>query len=388
MTDAVIGEWVAAFFIGKTLGPHLALSQKGSVRLLAYVVGVPVCAAIAHLDLRIAALVALAGYLAYIWRAHLLSLINHVFVELLLLILVAVLADEPVRLMSVLQLLVVSIWLFSVWQKLWHGQFLDGMVMYWLFAMRVSRSRLIRWLMPGLQPLQPGYTCLVPGVLWRCRLLAWWALFTEAFVPLVALAFAGTPFAVLCLVALAIPVAVLSTEDDFMVTNLILSCAFLVPFDAGQVAAAFTTQPIVAAILTWCAVWPLIHPFAMRRLGISSWRLFGYGMYASIQWNAFEITRDGQVRPFRGTRVNVLSGLAASRSPFVRRLALSICFGRRVSLPADVIGFCIRRRYRVAATLVSQQTVIVPGREPVVFEIGDAEGQRAFLDHLVSVGQS
>jgi hypothetical protein len=386
MTDAVLGHWVAAFFVGKTLGASLAASRSTTVKILAYGIGVPACAVLASFHLRIAALVALAGYLAYFRRVHLFSLINHVFVEFLLLIVVAVMANDPVTLLSVLQVMVVTVWAYSVWQKLFHGQFLDGTVMYWLFAMQVSRSRLVRALIPDLRPLQPGYTPLIPSALRRCRLMARSALFGEAVMPLLAFALSGSPLAVVCLLALAIPVGVFSTEDDFMVTNVILSFAFLARFDPGHLTAVFITQPIVAAILAWGLLWPLIHPFVMRRLGISSWRMFGYGMYASIQWNAFEITRVGDIRPFRGARVNVLSGFGASRSPLIRNLALSICFGRSVSLPEDVIGFCIRRRYRVADTLVSQQTIIVPGRDPVVFDIRDAAGHRAFLEHIVSTG--
>jgi hypothetical protein len=129
MTDLAIGQWVGAFLVGKTLAAGLASSQTPTIKVLAYGLGIPVAAMVAHLNLRVAAVLAVVSYLMFFRRVHVCSVINHIFVEFLILLLIVALAGEPDRLLSVLQVLVVSVWLYSVWQKLFHGQFLDGTVM-------------------------------------------------------------------------------------------------------------------------------------------------------------------------------------------------------------------------------------------------------------------
>jgi hypothetical protein len=386
MSDAEFGTWIAAFLIAKGLREVLDRVLRGKTLIvLSYVIGIPIIAVVAHLDLLISGLLAIANYLWLFRRRHILAIINHTFLESVMLVVIVVLRHEPEHLVSVLQLLFTSVWIYSVWQKLYHREFADGLVFYGMFAEHAERWRLFRWLLPDIRPLPATYGALIPGALARCRQIAWLCMLGEMFLPLAALALSGSPLGVLCMLALIVPVGVISDEWDFMYTNAILTVSFFSAFQISDVLAAAEQHVVIAVILGWAAFWPIVHAILVRHFRISSWRLFGWGMYATTDSEVYEISSEGELRAYRGRRTGVLSGFGGCRIPAMRRLALRACLAPSGALREGVVAIDVVKLFRVDRTVVSRHTVLVPGRDAIDFDIRNDADRRAFMEYVLSL---
>lgn len=382
ITNADIAGWTAAFLIAKTFRRYLVLWDDTTTTILSYLIGIPLLAWVCHVDLGVAAFLACLCRLALIAQIHILNVINHHLLEFLLLVLVFALHDEPAQMTAAIQVLVVSVWSFSVWQKVYHGEFVDGSFFYCTFARRAPRSPWLGKRFRDLPPVRAPYHEVFPATMAWCRRVAWITLCAETLLPFVALAFSGTPLAVAVMLALSIPVGLISRELDFMVTNIILAAFFLAPFDAAALSAAIHAHVAVAAIFVWAAVWPPIHAIVTRKFRISSWRLFGWGMYATVQCEIYDIALDGTLRPFRGPRPRVLCGFGECRIDAVRRFALRCCGGDLAGCANDAVGIGLRKLYRLSNTMASRYVVLAPGTVPAAFEVHDEPSRLAFTDYV------
>jgi hypothetical protein len=389
MAGEHIGEWVAAFLIAKVLRDSLRLFERQEgmfprALIASYAAGIPLFAVIVHQNLFGACLIAIIHRLAMFYRQHILGVINHHFLEFLLLLVVLVLHREPAQMASLIQVLLVSVWSFSIWQKLYRGEFADGSFYYCLFANRAPGLKLVLrpFAVGNVAPLGGSYHEVSQPALERCKRLAWVTIAIEIVVPFFALRISGTLLAVACMIALSVPVGLVSNEHDFLVTNMILAALFFAPFRLDHILEAAQNHVAVRGILLWAALWPVVHAVVGRRLRISSWLLFGWGMYATTPPAVYEIGTGGILRPYKGTRRNALRAIGDCKLAVARRMSMTFALDRCHSPAPATVGVDIQKRYRVSNKMVSRHIVLAPGREPAIFEVTDELTNAAFEQYL------
>lgn len=217
---------------------------------------------------------------------------NHYFIELFAMVVFLRLRHTPLALAAAVQIMFVSTWLYAAFQKVYHGQFMDGSFFYILFQDSPSHRwpGMVRW----VGRLTGYYTPVDRAGQALCRRLAATAVVTEMVAPVVALMVSGTWWSVLTLAASSGAIAYMSGETSFMITNLALAALFFLPFDRHALLLA-AGDPVVMLILCYYLLWPLIHAHMTRRLRISTWKLGGWGMYATTSPKVSLVGSEGEI---------------------------------------------------------------------------------------------
>ena len=313
---------------------------------------------------------------------------NHYFVELFAMVLCLRLADTPLALAAAIQMLVVSLWAYSAFQKLYHREFLDGSFFYITFQDR----RTARW--PGMASRVgriDGYHAPVDSAgLTLCHRLAVATIVTEFAVPIFALSLSGTWWSVAVLALAAGAIGYMSGETSFMITNLVLASFFLLGFDAGSLLLGLQ-DPIAGLILAFTLIWPAVHAVTTRRLRISSWKLCGWGMYATIQPAVSVVEPAGVLVPQTtgSAPLGLLESYGASKTVWLSRYARRV-FLRWYPDAARVRGFAfswVRRREDVFVTHCAV-IPIVEGVPQGSFVLQDETSVMAFQAYAASLPDS
>lgn len=311
---------------------------------------------------------------------------NHWFLELFVLVACLRLFEQPIALAAVIQIMTVSMWLYAAFQKVYHGQFCDGSFFYITFQAPTAKKHWPSFVMKV--PEIKGYSTVSDITSQTfCRRLAFAAVATEIVVPLAALSVSGTVWSFLLLLLVSLPVGFITGETNFMITNVFLAVSFVVPFDFGALKTV-TSDPLVTTIVVWFIVWPPIHAVLTRRLRFSSWKLAGWGMYATHRPTVQFINRTGDlVKP-------ELLG-------FVPYTALTVCGSCKIKWlreytrqtfvrwhPSDdVKGFAFRWYAKRGVRYVAIYVILAnrPYAEPVSFELSDDTRIADFKAHLSSL---
>lgn len=316
---------------------------------------------------------------------------NHAYLELLVAIVCLRLLDQPAALACVLQVMVASVWIYSVYQKLYQREFADGSFFY--ITTQEARWALGTWTgqLQRVPAIGGDFGPVDPTADTFCRRLARLVLLTEAGAPPVAIALSGTFWSPFVLLAVGLPVGLLTSETNFMITNVLLAAMFLIPFStAGLLAGA--ADPVVAAIVGWCLLWPPMHAFLARRLIFSPWKLAGWGMYSRHEPRIDIVLPDGALQRVTGSAIHtrLLREFGICRIGWLRARIWQAFF--RWSHPRPARGLVFRWYRRRGSHFVTTALVtgLAPGSEPVRVEIADAQGVAAFhacvssLPHAVS----
>jgi hypothetical protein len=310
---------------------------------------------------------------------------NHSFLELYLAAVCLQLHQTPVALASVLQVAAVSVWALSAYQKLYHREYLSGI--YYYTTLRSEGWRLGSWtsFVREVPRVQGDYGAFDPKALSFCRWMAVMVLVGETVPPLLAFALSGTVWSVLLLVGVALAVGVSSKESNFMLTNLLLSAVFLVPFEMSAFLQALR-NPLVAVVVGLCAVWPLIHAVLSRHLRVSTWKLAGWGMYATHKPRVQVVLPGGELRPLRGAiPARIVLEFGACRIGWVRDAIRRYFFRWDHKDAATGLAF---RWYRMDGDRYLTHAVVVhnaAGAPVRTFEIADDAGAAAFTRYLSSL---
>lgn len=313
---------------------------------------------------------------------------NHHFVEFFAMVMFLRLNDTPLTLAAAGQVMYVSMWLYAAFQKLYHGQFADGSFFYILFQDNPSN----RW--PGMKRrvgrIGAYYAPIDCAGLNLCQRLALGAVATEIIAPIVALAFSGTWWSVLAVAGASGVIAFMSGETSFMITNLVLAALFLVPFDWSALLLVMH-DPIATAVLGYFLVWPAIHAVMTRRLRISTWKLGGWGMYATISPGVCLITPQGELVPQTAASIalGVIEAFGACRIPWLRGYAQRV-FLRWHPDAKNVVGFEFHWYERRNDGFITK-SIVFPNRAhaaPTVFVLDDEASVRAFKTCVASLQDS
>jgi hypothetical protein len=331
---------------------------------------------------------------AHLVARRVLTAINHSFLELLLLVILYSLWDRPAVLTAVLQVTLVSVWAYSVLQKLYHGEFSDGAFFYalmlrWPWVVRLAPMVFVRRCAP---PRIEGYaTAVDPCCLRAARRLSYAVLAGELVVPMVSLAFSGSATAVAAMTLLALPVGLITRELSFMATNLLVAPLFLIPFDARALLQV-ATSPVVVTILVWLVVWPPVHAVLARSFGFSSWRLFGWGMYATQLPSVLLIDGRGEIAELRASKgegeaslgAALIVGFGACRIGMLRAFAWRAFFRANKRVPMAGV---VLRWYRVCGDRVTSRYAVCPSgaSDVVFFDVEDEPSEREFTHFVRSL---
>lgn len=309
---------------------------------------------------------------------------NHSTLELIVLILALSLLDRPLALASAIQVITVSVWLYSVFQKLYHGQFHDGSFFYLMFQHPGTSDRWAR-LVPMVPRIEGFYGRADPVAQAFCRRFALLVLITESMVPLVALAMNGTIWSLLALIAINVVVGMVTRETNFMITNIVLSTFFLVPMSLSGLV-AITEVPVALAIVVWCLVWPPLHAVMVRRLQLSPWKLAGWGMYATLLPRVGVIGLDGELSMPRTDSyyLLVVKTCGACTIAWLREYARQSFFRFSYKDPAAGIALLWYRKRGDNYITVCVAVPNYKGGEPVTFEISDERSLAGFRRYIAS----
>jgi hypothetical protein len=211
--------------------------------------------------------------------------LNHPMLELLVLVIVGRLWDQPAMLVATLQAAFVSVWLYAVVQKLCRGEFINGVFFYLYIARRPvwflrPVSKLLGAPVARAPSVAGDFPSIDPQAMTFARRFSFLVMASESCIPLAALLMSGTPMAVVLMCVLALTVGMTSGIWSFMLTNLIAAALFIVPFDANALWRAMG-DPFVATISLWLLLWPPLHLYIGRSLRISPDRLYGWGMFSA-----------------------------------------------------------------------------------------------------------
>jgi hypothetical protein len=310
---------------------------------------------------------------------------NHSFLELYLAGVCLQLHQTPTVLASVLQLAAVSVWVLSAYQKIYHREYLSGI--YYYLSLRTEGWRLGKWtsVVAEVPRIQGDHGTFDPRALSFCRWMGVMVLVGETVPPLLAFALNGTIWSVLLLIGVGLAVGVSSKESNFMLTNLLLAAVFLIPFDLSAFMGALR-NPLVAVVVGLCAVWPLIHAVLSRHLRVSSWKLAGWGMYATAKPRVQVVLPGGELRPLRGaTPARIVLEFGACRIGWVRDAIRRYFFRWDHKDAATGLSF---RWFRMDGDRYVTHAVVVQnaaGAPVRTFDITDEATAAAFKRHLSSL---
>jgi hypothetical protein len=393
-------EWIAMGLAAKVLGDvcrrrygfqtpgRLTSAGRGIETDLAYVLAYGTALlVVVNIGLHAALVVAVVLRLADIIGERVLLTSNHTVLELFLALVCLRLYETPVALAAVLQVMAVSVWLYAAFQKAYQGEYHDGS--YFYLTLPYARSRLGKWT-PYLQrvpAIDQYYSAIDRSAQTFCQRLAILVLVTESVLPIVAFATSGTIWSALLLLAVAVPVGLLTSETNFMITNVLQAASFLVPFGM----AAFlrgVSDPVVAGVVVWFLIWPPVHAVLARRLRFSPWRPGGWGMYSRQVPRIDVVLPDGALRAMRESTVpaRLVRDFGACRIGWLRRGIHRVFFRWGCT---DAEGLVIRWYRRRQDRFVTHCVVFprAPQAESTVFEICDEQSTDAFLHHVSSLPQ-
>ncbi|HEX8395546.1 MAG TPA: hypothetical protein VF665_24555 [Longimicrobium sp.] len=309
---------------------------------------------------------------------------NHGCLELYLAVVCLQLHHDPVALASVLQVMAVSMWAYAAYQKAYHREYLDGTYFYlgmghdWRLSTWASRVRRV-------PKVEGDFGAVDPAARAFCRWMAVLVLIGETVPPILGFALNGTVWGVLLLLAVALPVGLSSSETNFMITNILVALAFLVPFQGGAFRGALN-EPLVAVIMALCLVWPPVHAALARYLGVSSWKLVGWGMYAMQKPLVHVVLPGGELVPLRGAIPSrIVLEFGACRLGWVRDAIRRYYFRWDFVQPATGLSF---RWIRLEASRYVTRAVVVqnaPGAPARTFDIVDEASAAAFTRHLAAL---
>ncbi|WP_420130157.1 hypothetical protein [Longimicrobium sp.] len=311
---------------------------------------------------------------------------NHTFLELYLAVVCLQLHETPVALAAVLQVMAVSMWAYAAYQKAYQREYLNGT--YFYLTMRSEGWRLGTWTSPIRQApkIEGDYGPIDPAAQSVYRWMAVMVLVGETVPPILAFAVNGTIWSVLLLLTVALPVGLSSKETNFMITNLLVAAAFLVPFE-GQAFLGALNDPVVAVVVVGlCLVWPPVHAALARHLRVSPWKLAGWGMYSTHKPRINVVVPGGELRPLRGSIPGrIMIEFGACRIAWVRDAIRRYYFRWDWTEPATGMVF---RWYRFDGGRYVTHCVVyenTPGAPVQTFDITDEAGTQAFHRHLRSL---
>jgi hypothetical protein len=365
----------------------LASARRTIETDLAYAIAYVVALAVAvRIGIDAALVVAIVLRISGIVGDRVLLAGNHTFLELYAALVCLRLHDSPVALASSLQVITVSVWLYAAFQKLYQREYHDGT--YFYLAMQRIQGPLVTWARRVRQvPSIPGYYAEIdPSARAFCRRLAALVLITETVPPALALVTSGTIWSPLLLLVVVLPVGLLTSETNFMITNVLLAATFLVPFDA----AAFLSglgEPVVAGVVAWCLAWPPVHAVLARRLRFSPSKLAGWGMYSHQGPQIDLVLPNGELRMLRDSAIpaRLLHEFGACRIGWLREAIRRNFFrwGSQTAAKALVFRWYRLRGNRFVTSCIVFQNE--PGAAPATFEICDEHGAKALNRYVSSL---
>lgn len=314
---------------------------------------------------------------------------NHYFIELFAMALVLRLYHSPDALAAATQVMVVSIWVYAAFQKVYHRQFVSGLFFYVMFQDATPSNR---WsaMAPWVCRIEGRYASVDPAALALCQRLALVAVAVEVLGPLVAILASGSWWGVAAMLGTSLAISYVSGETSFLITNAVLALLFLVPFETGALLAAIS-DPVAAVILGHCLLWPPLHAAVTKSLHVSSWKLGGWGMYATVPPLVSLIDPDGRlVAQTVGSRpLAVLELFGRCRLAFVRGYAQRV-FLRWHPEPGKIRGFVFQDYAKLGQLFVTEAEVfpIRKGTVPRAFTLADQASVNAFDSHVGSVARS
>lgn len=264
--------------------------------------------------------------------------INHMLLELVLILAFALASGEPegpprrsalVFTARWAQVLFLSVWFYAGVQKLVHGYYLNGelfgleafaddrgLTLGLSGAVLLMMTTLAGWL-GGTVPHVSAAT-LTDAV--QLPLAPWMGPFLTALSTMIVVIEVGIPLlfllprarkaAVVALGLAQVGIALSSMEIDFALDNfmfLLLLWPAAAGFTealgapAGSASGSAVARRFRVGSLALLLVWPVVHMVLSTTLGFSSWRLCGWGMYATPDlWrlpNVYQVGPDGTLIP-------------------------------------------------------------------------------------------
>jgi hypothetical protein len=366
--------------------PGRITSARGGIETdLAYVLAYGIALLVVRsIGLDAALLVAVVLRLAAIIGDRVVLASNHGCLELYLALVCLQLHENPVALASVLQVIAVSMWVYAAYQKVYQREYLDGT--YFYFTMHHG-WRLGTWAsyVRQVPRVEGDFGAVDPAARAFCRWMAVLVLIGETVPPILGFAMNGTIWGVLLLLAVALPVGLSSNETNFMITNVLVALAFLVPFQGSAFLGALG-DPVVAAVMALCLVWPPIHAALARYLGVGSWKLVGWGMYAMQKPRVHVVLPGGELTPLRGAiPARIVGEFGACRIGWVRDAIRRYYFRWDFRQPAT--GLSLRWHRLQADRYVTRAVVVqnVAGAPAQAFDIVDEASAAAFTRHLAAL---
>jgi hypothetical protein len=269
---------------------------------------------------------------------------NHDYLDLLVALLCLRLFDDPAGLAVALQLVTATVWIYAAFQKCYHNEFVDGSFFY-VALQENSRRKSRQWwtkYAPAIPPIEGFYGPSDPVGRSFCRRVAVLVVAAEILFPSLALVATNSAMRVGALLCLAVPIGLLTGETNFLITNLVLMLAFVYPFQVATLRGAIG-DPVVLGILLWCAVWPPIHAVLTRYYRFTSWKLAGWGMFATCLPTVEIIDSRGEPvrsRGFNSVQFAILSLCGYCRLHRLRKRVARAFF--RLCRPGQVIGVLFR----------------------------------------------
>lgn len=336
-----------------------------------------------------ALLLAVVVRIVQIFNWHILLTANHSLLELCVATVMLRLLKEPEVLLSTVQVMAATVWMYAALQKWYHGEFIDGSYFY-LASRRSGPGGIarLRWIVAAHN--RDEAEADVRSQVYSRR-LALVVVATEVLVPMVAIATSGTVFSVGALLLVALPVAVISKETNFLLTNAILAACFFVPLEPSLVWRVADDR-LAASILIWFLVWPPVHAVLTRRFRFNTWKLGGWGMYATSYPGIQVIGPTGELLSAPATRPAIPFGMVlvcgACECQWLRDYARRGFFRWCHTSPAAGLLFSWSRRRGdryVASRVVVWNT---PDSALAAFELKDEHDAAEFTKYLASGASS
>jgi hypothetical protein len=302
---------------------------------------------------------------------------NHDYLDLFAAVLCLRLMRQPDALFAALQTVTVSVWVYAAFQKLYHGEFVDGSFFYVALQENARYKHPQWWAKPlALRAIPPidGYFAQVNSAGQAfCRRLAILVVVAELLVPLVALMVNGTVWSFLLMLALAMPIVALTGESNFFITNAALGLAFLAPFRKAAWP-AIASDPIALAIVAWCLLWPPAHAALVRRYRFTPWKLAGWGMFATAPPRVYVVDSRGVLIPapaMASTQLSILTMCGYCRIRWLREYACRSFF--RLYRKEKVKGVLFRWYRRRGERYVTECVWLCNAHDasPRTFEVAD-----------------
>lgn len=344
-------------------------------------------AVVCNVGARSALPVAVLMRLGAIVAARIVLAANHSFLELFVALLCLRLIDNPAAIAPALQALTVSVWVYAAFQKIYHRQFIDGS---W-FYLALQDGNVLPGrpaFLPRIERMEGYYAPIQPSAQAMCGRFGRAVVIGEFLVPILGLSTSGSFSSVFLICLLTVPVGILAGETNFMITNVLLACGFIQRFDLRTLGAA-VADPLVLAILAFCMFWPPIHAVLARRMQFSSWKLAGWGMYATLDPSVHIIQPDGSTVRMQPDLIHyqhwLLKAYGACRVRWVREFVWGSFFRWCHRTPTKGLVFRWQRKSgdKYVSTCVVMENR--SGSRPITFDIYDERTKLEFERYVSSM---